>query len=167
MQLAVEIFSEQFASPDSADERLAYLFCGGTEEEVRAAAARHAGWQGKALIAISLLSCSWAAMAYGLAVGFAGLLAAGVGLAIFCLAQRSLRRQVKAGRAFDAAHAASRFRTRELLISFRFAVRYFSYLLSLSRAATLVALQRLFLGLDGLVHLALSKRLLPAPAALR
>lgn len=166
MQRAIRSFPEQFASPDSADERFAFLVSGGVDE-VKAAAARHAGWQGTALLPLSALSIVWAAIVYGAMVGLAGLLAAAIGMAIFSLAQGSLRRQVKAGKAIDTAHEANRFVTRELLIFLRFAVQYFSYLLTFSRAATLVALQRLFVGLAGLVHPALSKRLLPAPTALR
>ena len=166
MQCATYNFPDQFAFPDSADERIAFILSGGTEE-VKAVAARHAGWQGKVLGPLSLLAALWASMAYGWPVGLAALFAAAIGYAIFSLAQGSLRGQIKAGRALDAAHAASRFVTKELMISLRFAVLHISYLLTLSRATTLMALQRLFVGLAGLVHLALSKRLLPTPAALR
>lgn len=162
MQCAIHNYPAPFACPDSAGERVAFVLSGGAEE-VKAAAARHAGWQGKFLLPFSLVAALWASMAYGWPVGLAAVLAAAIGFAIFSLAQGSLRGQIRAGRALDAADMVSRFVTKELMISLRTAVLHISYLLTLSRAATLMALQRLFLALSGLVHSALSNRLLPIP----
>lgn len=138
------------------------MFAGGAGE-VEAAAKRHAGLQGKALRLISVLSVCWLAMIAGWAGLAAGVLAIMIGLAIFNLAQRSLRRQLKTAAGLDAFEATSRFLTMQLLASFRIAVCCVFHLLTFSRASTLEVLQRLFLGLAGLVHLALSKRLLPIP----
>lgn len=162
--------SRQFISADSPDQRFAFLLSGGTEE-VKAAAERHAGWEGKALLPLYAVSIAWVAAKYGsvaglpgvLAVALAGLLAVGIGMALFSLAQGSRRQQVKAGNAIDAAIATIRFETRGLLVAFRFAIQHFSYRLALSRTAILAALERHLVGLSGLVHVGLAAKLLPTP----
>ena len=174
MYSAMQRIRAQTAFPDSPEQRLAFELSGGAEE-VAAVAVRHAGWQGKVLRPLTLSAALWAAMVYGWPAGLAALAAIAIGYTIFSLAQESSRRQLKAAidaaKAFDAADAVSRFLTAILRISLRIALKFSVFhaycLVTRSRAATLLALQRLFAGLAGLVHLALSKRLLPAPVASR
>lgn len=162
MQCATRDFLCHLPFPDSGDEHVAFRLSGGTEE-VKKVATRHAGWHGKALIPLTGISIFSAFILHGWLAALACFGAAAIGSAIFWLAQRSLHRQEKAGKAVDAAEASNRFETKVLFFSLRSANLLISSLITISRAATLMVRQRLFEGLAGLVHLALSKRLLPIP----
>lgn len=169
MDCLARVFSPQLAASDFAEGFVAIFLLGGAKG-VDDAAKRRAGWHGDILFPFATMLILWVVVAYGWAIGLSGVLAAICGSAISLLAQNSLRKQLKAAKNFDTAAAVDRFLTRLLLISQRltritFVNQKISRLLTCVHAVVMEAFQRMFEALGGLVHLALSKRLLPVPTA--
>lgn len=156
--------------PDFAEGHYSFIATGG-DEGLKSSAIRDAGWHGKALIPLSLISLACAIYFFGLAVSLAGIAAAASGMAISALAKNSSIKQGKAAKNFDAMEAAKRFLTTQLLNSWAQArttvsdIQISSFLARVI-SLTLTALQRLFVALASLAHQCLSNRLLPAPAGL-
>jgi len=154
------------APPDSGDSRLAYWLSGG-EEEVVSACKRHQGWRGTAIALLVLVAALGFAFVHEYLLALAGCLGSGIGYSIFFLALGSQKKQAKAGKAFEAIEASNRFASEGLVSSFELAGLHIAQLTERVQTVTLLAYQRLLQGLSGLVHLALSPRLLPIPARTR
>lgn len=156
---------------DSPEEGVAFGISGGTEEKVKAVAARHNGWQGSVIQVYWPLAIVWAFFAYGWLGALATLFGAVIGHLIYSLAQASLRRRLmfarKTDKALDAADNVKRFVKNMVRLSFHLSAECAAKFLMRTRFATLGAIQRTLDGLAGLAHLALSDRLLPAPTAAR
>ena len=151
---------------DSGVSRLAYWLSGGEEEVIRECK-RHQGWRGKATAFIVLVAVLGFALVHEYVLTLAAFLGSAIGYSIFFLAQGSQEKQAKAGKTFEAIEASNRFASESLLNSFHLAGFHISKLTVRVQTVTLVAYQRLLQGLSGLVHLALSPRLLPIPARTR
>jgi hypothetical protein len=167
-------FSDPFPPLDSGSARTAFLLTGGFQE-VEEAGKRRKGFEFKILVAITVFSIligvvwlsSKVSLQFGLLAGFAGLLAVAIGSAIFSLAQSSFSCQKKAGKAIETTAAKNHFSTKELRFSQRLTSNHIFILYRLARNIILDTIQRSIESLAGIVHIGLTRRLLPTPACLR
>lgn len=159
-------FHPLIPAPDLPEGRAAFMLSGGAKAVVEAAN-RHSSWQGIALVPISALSIACAFFILGWDGALTCSLTVLISLAVFSLSLDSLNCQERAGKKFESLEKVSQFLSQQNLISKREAQLELSNSRIQLREKILLATERVIAGLSGLVHVALSTRVLPTPLPLR